>query len=253
MLDGTGMPQSAVVIGGASDMARDVLRILAGRRLRSVVLAGRSEPALDVVGRELRALGVESVRCRTLDVTATASLVPFVSEAVADLGEVDLVLVAAGQLGTATLEQLGPGTISSLVATNFSGPAALAMEFAKHMVRQGFGRIVLFSSVAGVRTRKSNFVYGAAKAGLDGFALGLSGALEGTGVGITVVRPGFVTTKMTAGMKPAIFPVDAETVAKAVVRSLETGREVVWVPPQLRYLFALLRLVPTPLWRRLPG
>lgn len=253
MIDGTGMPQSAVVIGGASDMAREVLRLLAGRRLRSVVLAGRSEAALEVVGEELRALGVGSVRCRPLDVTATASLVPFVSEAVADLGEVDLVVVAAGQLGTAKLEELSPGTISSLAATNFSGPAALAAEFAKHMVQQGFGRIVLFSSVAGVRTRKSNFVYGAAKAGLDGFALGLSDALAGTGVGITVVRPGFVATKMTAGMKPAIFPVDAEAVARAVVRGLETGREVVWVPPQLRYLFVLLRLLPRPLWRRVPG
>jgi decaprenylphospho-beta-D-erythro-pentofuranosid-2-ulose 2-reductase len=252
VLDGTGMPQTAVAIGGASDMAREVLRALAGRRLSSVVLAGRSDVALDVVARELRALGVKSVRCRPLDVTFPASLRPFVREVVADLGEVDLVLVAAGQLGTAALDKLDVETVSSLVATNLSGPAALTTEFAKHMVSQGYGRIVVFSSVAGVRTRKSNFVYGASKAGLDGFALGLSAALAGTGVRVTVVRPGFVKTKMTAGMKPAIFPVDAKTVAKAVVRSLETGQEVVWVPAQLRYLFALLRVLPAALWRRLP-
>lgn len=247
------MPETAVVIGGSSDIAVAVLRLLALRRLRHVVLAGRSEAALYQVGEELRGLGVHSVDCRHLDITATATLAPFAAEAAGILGQVDLVLVAAGQLGSSALEDLGAQGVWSLLATNFAGPAALTAEFANYMAHQGYGRIVVLSSVAGVRTRKANFVYGSAKAGLDGFATGLCHALAGSAVRVNVVRPGFVSTKMTAGMKPAIFSVDAATVAKAIVRGLETGQEVTWVPPKLRYLFAVLRLVPRPLWRRLGG
>lgn len=250
MIDGTGMPQSAVVVGGASDIAREVLRQLAARRLRSVVLGGRSQAALDDVGDELRTLGVTSVYCHALDVTVDSSVEQFVSRALADLGDIDLVLMAAGQLGTSDLDQLGARGTSGLIAANFGGPAAALAGFAAHMTVQGYGRIVVLSSVAGQRTRPSNFVYGSAKAGLDGFALGLSAALVGTGVSVGVVRPGFVTTKMTAGMKPAIFPVSTGVVASEIVRSLETGRQVVWVPRQLRYLFAVLRALPAPLWRR---
>lgn len=247
------MPETAVVIGGSSDIAAAVLKLLAPRRLRSVVLAGRSLENLVQVGNDLRGIGLQSVHCRHLDVAVTASLAPFKAEVVEILGQVDLVLVAAGQLGTSALEDLGAEDVSSLVATNFAGPAALVTEFAKYMVHQGYGRVVVLSSVAGVRTRKANFVYGSTKAGLDGFATGLSDALAGTGVTVNVVRPGFVSTKMTAGMKPALFPVDAEAVARAIVRGLETGQQVTWVPPKLRYLFAVLRLLPSPLWRRLGG
>lgn len=111
----------------------------------------------------------------------------------------------------------------------------------------------MLSSVAGVRVRKANFVYGSAKAGLDGFALGLADALEGSGVKVSVVRPGFVRTKMTAGIKPAPLSVDAVTVAEAIVRSLETGASVTWVPPVLAPIFTAMRLLPRALWRRIPS
>lgn len=250
MFDATGMPQTALVIGGSSDIAKEILELLARRRLHKVVLAGRSLDRLGEVADRLRTLGVPTVRCHQLDVTAPATLIPFVKEVVEELDGIDLVLVAAGQLGTADIAELDADSVGSLIAANFSGPAAVVAEVVGHLVRQGYGRVVLLSSVAGVRVRKANFVYGSAKAGLDGFGLGLSDALAGTGVGVTVVRPGFVKTKMTADQQPKMFSVSAATVAKAVVRSLETGEEVVWVPPQLRWLFAALRLLPRWMWRR---
>ncbi|MDA8033467.1 MAG: SDR family NAD(P)-dependent oxidoreductase, partial [Actinomycetota bacterium] len=115
------------------------------------------------------------------------------------------------------------------------------------------GRLVVLSSAAGYRVRKANFVYGAAKAGLDGLAQGLRDALEGTGVGVTIVRPGFVRSRMTSGMAPAPMASDPEDVAAAVVAGIERRAEVVWVPSTLGPVLFALRLLPSSLWRRLPG
>ena len=252
MIDATGMPQSAVVVGGGSDIAREVLRLLAGRRLRRVLLAGRETSSLAPVATELAGMGV-AVETAVVDVREAASLDGFAGEAVRRLGEIDLVLVAAGRLGTAALDELDAAEVFDSVTTNFAGPAAATVALARVLREQGAGRIVVLSSVAGVRVRKANFVYGAGKAGLDGFSLGLADALEGSGVEVMVVRPGFVRTKMTAGVPDAPLAVGAQAVAEAVVRGLETGAAVVWVPGTLRPLFGLLRLLPQTLWRRLPG
>jgi decaprenylphospho-beta-D-erythro-pentofuranosid-2-ulose 2-reductase len=107
--------------------------------------------------------------------------------------------------------------------------------------------------VAGYRVRRSNFIYGSAKAGLDGFASGLGEALRGTGVTVQVVRPGFVRTKMTAGRPAAPFAVGPERVASDIVRGLQTGRAVIWSPGVLKWVFTILRLLPQALWRRVPG
>jgi decaprenylphospho-beta-D-erythro-pentofuranosid-2-ulose 2-reductase len=106
------------------------------------------------------------------------------------------------------------------------------------------------SSVAGVRARKDNFVYGSTKAGLDAFAQGLGDSLVGTGVRVMVVRPGFVHTKMTEGMDAAPFSTTAEQVADVIVSGLASGREVVYAPPVLRYPFAVLRNLPRAIWRK---
>jgi len=253
MNDVTGMPQSAVVLGGSSDLARAVLRRLAARRLQAALLCGRDEAELRLSAEELRSLGVVSVFTAPFDVLATQDHERFAADAFARLGAVDMVLVATGILGTAELDGLDARNVAHSIETNFTGPAAAIISFAKLMGAQGYGRIVVFSSVAGVRVRRSNFVYGAAKAGLDGFCQGLSDSLVGTGVEVMIVRPGFVHTKMTLGLTPPPFATGPEAVAEALVRGLEQGAAVVWVPPVLRYVFAGLRYLPQQLWRRLPG
>ena len=185
--------------------------------------------------------------------TETSALEDFADSAAQRLGGIDLVLIAAGELDMADLATLDAPRVASLTSTNFTGPAAAMTAFARVLRSQGHGRIVVLSSVAGYRVRAANFVYGAAKAGLDGFALGLGDALAGSGVSVMVVRPGFVRTKMTVGRKATPLAIDASEVADAVVRGLEKGAEVVWAPPVLRYVFGILRLVPRSLWRRMPG
>ena len=91
------------------------------------------------------------------------------------------------------------------------------MLLAGRMRAQAHGRIVALSSVAGERVRRSNFVYGSTKAGLDGFFLGLGEALREHGVAVLVVRPGFVRSKMTEGLAEAPLAVDPDEVAEAVV------------------------------------
>jgi short-subunit dehydrogenase len=105
-----------------------------------------------------------------------------------------------------------------------------------------------------VRVRRANYVYGSAKAGLDGFASGLADALHGSGVHLTLVRPGFVIGRMTAdsGLSPAPLSSTPEQVAEATADALARGRDVVWVPGALRLLAAGLLLLPRWAWRRLP-
>ena len=110
----------------------------------------------------------------------------------------------------------------------------------------------MLSSVAAVRARQTNFLYGSAKAGLDRFARGLGESLSGSGAMVQIVRPGFVHTKMTRGRRPAPFAVGTEAVAAAVVRGLQTKESVIWVPGTLRWVFPILQLLPRWIWRRLP-
>jgi len=251
--DATGMPQSAVVVGGTSDIARAVVRALVARRLRRVVLAGRDEIGLAAAAKELSALGADAVDSVVLDVTDVASLEARAAEIAARLGQVDLVLVAAGVLGDQAADELDPRGTAAVVTGTFTGPAAAMTAFAGVLRRQGHGRLVVLSSVAAVRVRRATYVYGSAKAGLDAFAQGLAEALRGSGAALTIVRPGWVATRMTEGRTPAPFATTPDAVAADVVRGLERHSAVVWSPRVLGAVFSVMRLLPGALWRRLPG
>ena len=140
-----------------------------------------------------------------------------------------------------------------MLTTNFTGTAAVMTAFAAVLRNQGHGRMVVLSSVAGVRVRRANYVYGASKAGLDGFAQGMAEALRGSGASLMIVRPGWVATRMTAGRDPAPFATTPDAVAADVVAGMERSTPVVWSPRPLRLVFAVMRLLPAALWRRLPG
>lgn len=253
MLDAFGQPQSLVVLGGTSDIAGAVVHALAPKRLTTAVLAGRDEERLAEAAAQAKAAGVDHAPTVAFDAGQVDRAAAVVDECFAAAGgDVDVVLLAVGVLSRRELE-LDPERTAEVVTTGFSWPAAALTAVAARMKAQGHGRIVVLSSVAGVRVRRANFVYGATKAGLDGFAVGLGEALRGTGVGVQVVRPGFVRTRMTAGMSEAPMATTAEAVAEAVVAGLASGRPVIWVPETLRWAFAVFRLLPQSVWRRLPG
>ncbi len=253
MNDALGMPQTAVVVGGTSEIARAALRSLVTRRLRRVVLIGRDQVGLAAVARELRALGAAEVDTLALDVTDFARAGAAVRDASTRLGQVDMVLMATGVLGEQANDEVDPGAVARILSTNFTGPAAVLAAFASVLREQGHGRIVVLSSVAGVRVRRANYVYGASKAGLDAFAQGMAEALRGSGASLMIVRPGWVATRMTEGRDPAPFATTADAVAADVVRGMERSSAIVWSPGSLRIVFAVLSVLPQALWRRLPG
>jgi short-subunit dehydrogenase len=139
------------------------------------------------------------------------------------------------------------------VHTDYVAQVNLLTILANLLRAQAAGQIVVFSSIAGVRVRRSNYVYGSAKAGLDGFASGLADALHGSGVHLLLVRSGFVIGRMTEGMTPVpLLSSTPEQVAAAVVKGLQTRAGRVWIPGVLRPAAFVMRLVPQSIWMHMP-
>jgi decaprenylphospho-beta-D-erythro-pentofuranosid-2-ulose 2-reductase len=242
MRDAFGRLQSLVVFGGSSELGAATAERLVRDGCSVVVLAGRSPAAMAPVADRLRSAGaerVETVAWDALDVDGRP-----------ERRDVDGVLLAAGVLGDQAAYDADPTSAATAIAANYGGPVSTLLHAAARLKGQGHGTIVVLSSVAGERVRKANYVYGSSKAGLDAFAQGLGDALVGSGARVLVVRPGWVRTRMTDGMDPAPFPTTAEAVADAVAEGLAKGRDVVWVPPVLRAVFATFRHLPRPVWRR---
>ena len=166
-------------------------------------------------------------------------------------GDVDVVLIAFGVLPSPDRLDDDQNAAVDVLRTNCLGASSAMLHAAGHLRRQGHGTIVVLSSVAAERARRSNPVYGASKAGVDALAQGLGDRLRPSGVRIMVVRPGFVHTRMTRGFAPAPFSVGPADVARAIVDALRRNAEVVWVPPPLRWVMSVLRHLPRPLFRRI--
>jgi decaprenylphospho-beta-D-erythro-pentofuranosid-2-ulose 2-reductase len=252
MQDSLGAVQSVLVLGATSDIAHATLRALVARRTRTIVLAARDPESLAPLADELRALGAETVETLAFDALDVESHVAFIDDVFDRVGDIDLALVAFGVLGDQEQAERESDAAVDIARVNYLGPLSVGVPVAQRMRAQGHGRIVVLSSVAGERARRSNFVYGSSKAGMDAFFQGLGDSLVGSGVKVMIVRPGFVHTKMTDGMEAALFPTTPDAVAQAIVRGLERGTETVWVPSTLRYVMSGLRHVPRPIFRKLP-
>ena len=246
MTDGLARPQTVAAFGGNSEIARALIGRLVANGTRHVALAVRDPdhvPPLPNAGVRVDALA--------FDADAVETHVGAVHEAAVRLGDIDLAVVAFGVLGDQERAERDPAVAAAMAQTNVVGGISLLVALAERMREQGHGAIVVLSSVAVERPRRSNFAYGATKAGLDAFAQGLGDALAADGVHVLVVRPGFVRTKMTAGLEPAPLATDADAVARTIEAGLRRRAHTVWVPPALRWVFAVLRHVPRPLFRRL--
>lgn len=240
-----------LVLGGTSEIALAIVGELDVKEC-DVVLAGRDGERLERAAESVGAAGCRSVGCVALDARDPEGHAAAIERARALLGgEIDLVVLAVGLLG----ERGGlPDDVAGAVEVlrvNVLGAGSLLLHAARVLRERGSGTIVVLSSVAAERPRASNAVYCASKAGLDALAQGLADALVATGVGVLVVRPGFVRTRMTRGLQPAPLAIDARDVARVTVRALRRGEQTVWAPPRLRWAMLALRLLPRRLFRRL--
>jgi decaprenylphospho-beta-D-erythro-pentofuranosid-2-ulose 2-reductase len=251
--DALGRVDSVLLLGGRSEIGLAIARRLVADGARHVVLTTRAGGSTDETDVEsLRAAGASSVESVELDIADIDAHPAAVEDAFKRLGDVDVVVDAIGVLGSQDAYSADPALAAASITTNLTGHVSVCLDIAQRLRAQGHGTLVVLSSIAGSRVRKANFVYGAAKAGLDGFAQGLGDSLVGSGARVMVVRPGFVRTKMTAGMDEAPMSADADDVAEGVANGLRRGSETVWVPAKLAAVAFVFRLLPRPLWRRLP-
>lgn len=250
MNDAHGLPQTVFVLGGTSEIARCVLRRLVARRTRTVVLAGRDEAALAAAGEELGGLGAQTVDTVAFEATDPASHQGVVDGVFERYGDIDMVLIAFGTLGDNDAAAQDPMAAVDIARVNYDASVSVGVAVANRLRAQGHGNLVVLSSVAAERPRRSNFIYGSAKAGMDAFFRGLADMLRGSGARVIIVRPGFVHTRMTAGREPVPFATTPEVVADAVVAALASRAEVIWVPPVLRWVMTVLRHLPGPVFRR---
>ncbi|MGW4366551.1 SDR family NAD(P)-dependent oxidoreductase [Nocardia takedensis] len=241
---------SVLVLGGRSEIGAQVARRLAPGRV--VVLAARPGGSLREQSAELVAAGATAVHTVDFDADDTASHAALLEKVDAEFGGIGIAVLAFGILGEQARAEREPAHAVAVVHTDYVAQVSVLTTLATLMRARGAGQLVVFSSVAGARVRRANYVYGSAKAGLDGFATGLSDALHGSGVHLLLLRPGFVIGRMTEGMTPAPFSSTPDQVADAVLRGLRRRAGVVWVPWALRPIYAGLRFVPQALWRRMP-
>lgn len=239
-----------LLLGGRSEIGVEVAERMA--RDRPVVLAARRSDDLEAETSRLRAAGARSVATVEFDADDVAGHHDFLSQVARDHGPLDIVVLAFGILGDQARAERDAAHAVSIVHTDYVAQVSVLTHLATMLRQQGSGRIVAFSSVAGIRVRRANYVYGSAKAGLDGFASGLADALHGSGVRLILVRSGFVIGRMTEGMSPAPMSSTPAQVADAVAAALGSRRDVVWVPGRLRPFFFVMRLVPRIIWRRMP-
>ncbi|OBJ06821.1 oxidoreductase [Mycobacterium sp. 1482292.6] len=239
-----------LILGGRSEIGIELARLLAPGA--TVVLAARRADQLADQVDALKLAGAAAVDTREFDADDLASHGPLVASIVAEHGPIGTAVLAFGILGDQARAEIDAAHAVAVVHTDYLAQVSLLTQLAAVMRKADNGRLVVFSSIAGARVRRANYVYGSAKAGLDGFASGLADALHGTGVRLLIARPGFVIGRMTEGMSPAPLSSTPAQVAAATARALAKGRRTVWIPWALGPAAAVMRLLPQFIWRRMP-
>ncbi len=236
-----------LVLGAASDMGRAIARRYAEAG-RALILAARSPERLEADAADLRLRWNTNVRLAAFDALDTADHGAFLDR----LGVLpDTVVCVVGLLGDQGESERDFAAARLVLDSNLTGPASILGEIATRMEARGSGTIIGVSSVAGERGRASNYVYGAAKAGLTAFLSGLRNRLSKAGVSVITVKPGFVRTRMTEGMAlPGLLTADPDEVARAVLAAQAKGRDVIYVRPVWRLIMLIIRLLPETVFKR---
>ena len=238
------------VVGGTRGMGRALARLLAARG-DAVVLLGRDAAELATSARDLTARGARGpVATAHLDLGDPAGFAAALDAADGAVGGVDTLVVTAGDFAGQEELERDPARLRRLLDVNFTATAVLCQQTAERFAGRGGGTICAFSSVAGDRPRRSNFLYGASKAGLSAFLDGLGLAYGDRGVRVVCVRPGFVKTAMTAGLPVPPFAGEPDAVARVVLRAIDRGTPVVYAPPIWRFIMLAIRLLPRAVMRR---
>ena len=252
MFNAVGVPQSILILGGSSEIGLAIAsEYLTKGAMRIVLATVPGDPTADAAVELMKSAGASSVEQIDFDALATDTHRDVLDKAFAG-GDIDVAIVAFGIQGDD--EQAWQDQKLAVLEANINYTAAVSVGvlLGEKFRAQGHGQIIAMSSVAGERVRRSNFVYGSTKAGLDGFYLGLGDALRPEGIGVLVIRPGQVRTRLSAHVAEAPLTVNKEDVARMAVAAVDKGKDVIWVPGPFRFIMMVLRHIPRPVFRKLP-
>ncbi len=237
------LPKTILVLGATSAIAQAWMRLLAPQGA-SFFLVGRNAVHLDSVAKDLATRGATAAYMETANLDDTAGHVALLERAVAALGNLYCAFIAHGVLGDQAAGERDFTVASASLQTNFLSTVSLVTWLANYFAAQYHGRLVVISSVAGDRGRKSNYIYGAAKAGLNAFLDGVRNRLDREGVQILTVRPGFVATPLTAHLPQRPLFATPDAVAQDILKAIEHRRDVLYTPWFWRWIMALIRFIP---------
>lgn len=243
------LEKALLLVGGTSDIGRAAAFHYAKAGWR-VMLAARNAEECQRNGDDIRARTGAGVSLHPLDILRTDTFPGFVD----NLPVLpDTVVCMVGELGDQARAQSDAAHATSVIRTNFEGPALLLGLLAEKFVARGSGVLVGVSSVAGDRGRGSNYFYGSAKAGFSAYLSGLRNRLAASGVRVVTVKPGFVRTRMTERMRmPGLLTAEADEAGRAIFRAAETRRgDVVYIRPMWRVVMTAVSIIPEPLFKRL--
>jgi decaprenylphospho-beta-D-erythro-pentofuranosid-2-ulose 2-reductase len=262
VFDGVGNPQTILLLGGTSEIGLAICeRYLRDASARVILADLPDHPRKDDAIAAMTSAGAKSVEWIDFDGVKSDTHPAVIEKAWGEGAarkDIDVAIVAFGLLGDAEELWQNQRKAVQIAEINYTAAVSVGVLVGEKMRAQGSGRIIAMSSAAGERVRRSNFVYGSTKAGLDGFYLGLGEALREFGVRVLVIRPGQVRTSTTiahwkaTGAKEAPFTVDKEYVAELAVTASAKGKDLVWAPGAFRYVMMVLRHVPRPIFRKLP-
>ncbi|MGK5088302.1 SDR family oxidoreductase [Bdellovibrionota bacterium FG-2] len=244
--------KKTLILGATSAIAQAVCELLV-QKGDSLFLVGRDSQKLDAIVSDLKVRGGVGVHVesRVSDLDDLAGHEALIDEAARVLGGLDQVLIAHGVLGDQKKAEVDFSHAHQILQTNFLSPVSLLNLIANRFEAQKHGAIAMISSVAGDRGRQSNYVYGASKGGLNVFLEGLRNRLSFSGVRVLTIKPGFVDTPMTKDFKKGLLWASPEQVARGIVRAMDTGKDVTYLPFFWRWIMLVIRHIPESVFKRM--
>lgn len=242
--------QKIMIIGATSAIAIETAKVFAGEGA-SLFLVARNEDKLNAVAGDLRLGRAKTVATEVADANDTDKHEATIRNADQALGGIDAVLIAHGTLSDqAACEQSVEETMREF-STNCLSQLSYLTHFANYFEKKKSGCIAVITSVAGDRGRKSNYVYGAAKAAVTTFLAGLRNRLQDAGVRVVTIKPGFVDTPMTASYKKGPLFASASKVGRGIYRAMIAGKNEVYLPGFWRGIMFGIRNIPEPIFKRM--
>jgi short-subunit dehydrogenase len=241
---------NVVFLGATKGMGRALARLMAARGDR-LALLGRDAGDLARSAADLRAFGAAAVETIDCDLLKPETFGAALDRAAAALGRLETVVVTAGLFASQEELEDDAELRDRLLTADFTNTIHFCEEARVRLLAGGGGTLCVFSSVAGERGRKPVLLYGAAKAGLSHYLEGLDHKFRGLGLRTITVKPGFVKTGMTAGLKPPPFAGEPEGVARSVLRAIDRGTPVVYTPGMWRWIMLVIRALPRAVMRRI--